>query len=867
LKWSFFCFITLAVSNFQYRFPLYVWLSNTNDLPLLSIMQYEEEKKSPGAEELEDVSPSSTMEKKERKEKKKKKKHKSAERKDGESPLFSKSSKRKSSKASDVAVVTAEVELAEPGSIGVYPQQSAKTKRTVAVAAPGAVSVRAQEPESFNTSHGTMNEDVRVPDTKKKRTVAATSPGAVAVKSQEPESWNTSRDSGSVSSRRSGKTKRTVAAASPGAVAVVAEEPDAFKTSRGSIREELEELDGASRQSGKTKRTVAATTPGVVAMAAEEPDSFNTSRGSIREELQASSRQSGKTKRTVAASTPGVVAMAADEPDSFNTSRGSIRQKLQASFRQSGKTKRTMAALSPGVVAVATAEPDSFSTSRGSIEGAPLSSLQGSSKTKGTVAASVPHAVAAQGEEPESFHSSRGSIRQNHASTLDKSGSDSVNRMNHEAKSRGMSGRGAVTTPGAESLSEEEALAADEAMRHKDPRSSARSKARALQAATVTAAAVGVTTAAMVGTQPEETNEAYRRRLDAKIDAMENDAQSNRDVADKITLVSDPAEPNPADEKGDSFADLAKTRELFTDPGKSEPFFDPETGGAFSDPDKGEPFSESRSFGGALADDDDKNFEAHLDRGDLADDEDKYPPVDEMTSEAAHAQGISRPPDLEYGEVPGTTEGLAVAVAVEEEEDNPLLSAAIEYDPDSKPPLVYNRRFRLYAIVGAFLLMAIVAGVVVGVVTKDSSGPQEPTPAPTTLLEKSYRDQFVVEVGDEVNVPGSPQARAAEWIMYEDPLALSPDAPNLIQRYHLALLYYRTTKNGELRWNSCNPPMASETDFCTFQDIGFTGDEIEYTVYTNIPDQVRWMAGLHECEWRGTFCDPNQNVIALQIGK
>jgi hypothetical protein len=61
--------------------------------------------------------------------------------------------------------------------------------------------------------------------------------------------------------------------------------------------------------------------------------------------------------------------------------------------------------------------------------------------------------------------------------------------------------------------------------------------------------------------------------------------------------------------------------------------------------------------------------------------------------------------------------------------------------------------------------------------------------------------------------------------------------------------------------------VAGETDFCTFQDISFTGDEIEYTIYTNITDQVRWMAGRHECEWRGTFCDPNQNVIALQIGK
>jgi hypothetical protein len=572
------------------------------------------------------------------------------------------------------------------------------------------------------------------------------------------------------------------------------------------------------------------------------------------------------TKRTVTATTPALVAMVSEDLSSFHTSHGAIRQELQVSSRQSGKTKRTMSAVSPGVMAVATVGSDSFNTSREFIEGAPLSPHQGNSKTKRSVPASLPGAMAAKGEEPESFHSSRTSIRQSHASTLDESGNDLDNSMDHEAKRRGMSGRGAVTTPGAESLPEEEAIASDEGIRHEHPRSLAPLKACTKQAAAVIAAAAGVTTAATVRSEPEETNEAYRRRLNAKIDAMESAAQLKRDMADDIKLVSDPAESNRADEDDDLFSHLAKKRESFTDPETSDPFSDPEKIEVFFDPEKNEPFSEAGSFGGALADDDDNNFEAHLDRGALADDEDKYTPVDEMTSEAIHAQGLSRPPDVEYGEVPGMFEGLAVAMAVEEE-DNPLLSAAIEYDPDSKPPLLYNRRFRLYAILGAFLLMAIVAGVVFGVVTRDSSGPQEPTPAPTTLLEKSYRDQFLVEVGDRVNVPDSPQALAAQWIMYEDPLALSPDAPNLIQRYHLALLYYLTTKNGESRWNSCNPPMANETDFCTFQDIDFTGDQIEYTVYTAIANQVRWMAGLHECEWRGTFCDPSQNVIALQVGK
>jgi hypothetical protein len=159
------------------------------------------------------------------------------------------------------------------------------------------------------------------------------------------------------------------------------------------------------------------------------------------------------------------------------------------------------------------------------------------------------------------------------------------------------------------------------------------------------------------------------------------------------------------------------------------------------------------------------------------------------------------------------------------------------------------------------LLIGVVIGVVVGVRKKESPGPPEPTLAPTTLLEKSYRAQFVAEVGVQVNVPGSAHDRAAEWIISEDPRALPPEAPNLIQRYHLALLYYLTTQNNKTRWNSCNPPMSNETEFCTFQEVQWDNS------YEDIPNQTRWMAGVHECEWIGISCDPTLNVIELDFGK
>jgi len=118
-----------------------------------------------------------------------------------------------------------------------------------------------------------------------------------------------------------------------------------------------------------------------------------------------------------------------------------------------------------------------------------------------------------------------------------------------------------------------------------------------------------------------------------------------------------------------------------------------------------------------------------------------------------------------------------------------------------------------------------------------------------------------------VNVVGSPYDRAADWIMFEDPILLPPDAPNLIQRYHLVLFWYLTTQNGEKRWNSCNPPLENESDNCVFQDIEFSNTFVEYTVYQNVTGMTRWMAGTHECEWVGISCDAADNLLILQVCK
>jgi hypothetical protein len=214
-------------------------------------------------------------------------------------------------------------------------------------------------------------------------------------------------------------------------------------------------------------------------------------------------------------------------------------------------------------------------------------------------------------------------------------------------------------------------------------------------------------------------------------------------------------------------------------------------------------------------------------------------------------------------------EGLAVAIAIEEDEEELFFPAAIEYDPDSKPPLHKNRRFRVYGI-GAFLLfVVIVIGVVIGLVAGGSKSKTfaptgTPTESPSSSEEGKHYEVFAAVVGDAVMTAGTPHSMAANWIIAEDPANLSFDAPNLVQRYLLALFYFTTTNNGRNPWRSCNRPTGDEGDEC--QLLRFTrleDDSIDY-----VPENaVRWLSAKHECEWVGNICDDIQTVQALEISK
>ncbi|KAL3911984.1 MAG: hypothetical protein SGILL_007068 [Bacillariaceae sp.] len=247
-------------------------------------------------------------------------------------------------------------------------------------------------------------------------------------------------------------------------------------------------------------------------------------------------------------------------------------------------------------------------------------------------------------------------------------------------------------------------------------------------------------------------------------------------------------------------------------------------------------------------------------------------------------QGVTSLPDVEAGEYRDVADNqLAVAVAIDVDDDKDetekfISVHAVEYDPDSKPPLYKNRRFRLYAMGGGCLLLIIVIALVAASAAKKDEGgiggvrliyltsePTEaPTQAPTNARESLYRGFFADELNSTlVYESGTPHFAASEWIMNEDPAQLDIDSPRLLQRYMLAFWYYHTTNMTESPWRSCNPPGPGEDDSCVYQEFGRGQDDS--IVYEEIPDRVRWMSSQNECDWQGAICGDGTRVVGIRM--
>ena len=81
--------------------------------------------------------------------------------------------------------------------------------------------------------------------------------------------------------------------------------------------------------------------------------------------------------------------------------------------------------------------------------------------------------------------------------------------------------------------------------------------------------------------------------------------------------------------------------------------------------------------------------------------------------------------------------------------------------------------------------------------------------------------------------------RTFDWIINVDPLHVCPGDASLIQRYVLALLYFKTSGDS---WKSCSA--SPDAGSCEGQ---------------------RFLSDAHECNWGGVACDSSNQVLSLHL--
>ena len=241
----------------------------------------------------------------------------------------------------------------------------------------------------------------------------------------------------------------------------------------------------------------------------------------------------------------------------------------------------------------------------------------------------------------------------------------------------------------------------------------------------------------------------------------------------------------------------------------------------------------------------------------LADDFGNKSKKDEQTQSALQQDNLN---DLEYGEYGEEgADGLAIAVAVEEQDTETYLPSAIEFDPDTKPPMYRNRRFRLYLCLMMAAAVVGTVGAALGIVLTAQDGlPPQTIPYRATIGIRENLARIVsLEQLDDVS---SPYKKAMDWITLTDPMAVTPDSSNFLNRFVLAYLYYATSQKKP--WTSDCAPSDSTNENCI--DV-FPRNTAEEKYFNRTA--TKWFTNTDECEWAGVICDGFHQIRSIEFSK
>jgi len=226
---------------------------------------------------------------------------------------------------------------------------------------------------------------------------------------------------------------------------------------------------------------------------------------------------------------------------------------------------------------------------------------------------------------------------------------------------------------------------------------------------------------------------------------------------------------------------------------------------------------------------------------------------------------------------------LAVATAVEGEDEPDYVYAAIEYDPNSKPPLHKHRRFRIYTFV-ALLVITVSIIVMAMYITKVSKADKivnitynltnrptlSPTPSPTSLREASgILEQLEAgvlrrdETFDAMEA-GDPRLLALDWILHRDGMQLVSDDVNLYQRFVLAVFAYSLDS---FAWYSCGK-LGENFTVNIEEDVEKFPENVcpVWNPYINRTETFGvWLSSTPECTWFGITCSDDGVVKGIEL--
>ncbi|CAB9507476.1 receptor-like protein kinase [Seminavis robusta] len=201
--------------------------------------------------------------------------------------------------------------------------------------------------------------------------------------------------------------------------------------------------------------------------------------------------------------------------------------------------------------------------------------------------------------------------------------------------------------------------------------------------------------------------------------------------------------------------------------------------------------------------------------------------------------------------------GLAVATQVEEH---------VEPTQIARPDNLHGKNGStsmtpmILVLIGGILIIGIVVGSICGAGLCSNQEGDVKTQAPTSIrysvlediqnrIEEAFGPDYFMKT-DEPE-PTQPKFKALDWIVFEDPLQLSTDANNLLQRFILSLTYFQTSQESD--WINCGPSTTAKKDDTCWIPMDVS----------NLASG--WLTGVHECQWAGIFCDGEKSITQLLL--